>query len=64
MPNNSCSHKLRETLKGLIFCVHTYISALMRPSGETGIGGDPAEKSSLLVTQFDSRLRREQFVTP
>ena len=55
----TCSHKWWETLKGSIFGVKP-ISALRGPGG--GLVVAPAEKASLLGSQFNSKQCREQFV--
>ena len=59
---STCSHKWLETLKGSIFGVNCSIPALRRPG--SGLLVSPAEKASLMGSQFDSELCREQFVTP
>ena len=59
---STCSHKWWETLKGSIFGVKPSIPALRWPGGSLVV--TPAEKASLLGSQFDSRQCREQFVTP
>ena len=47
---------------GSIFGVKPSIHALRGPGG--GLVVAPAEKASLLGSQFDSKQSREQFVTP
>ena len=59
--HSTCSHKWWETLKGSIFSVKHSILALGGPGG--GLVVAPAEKSSFLGSQFDSKQCREQFVT-
>ena len=50
-----------ETLKGSIFGVKPPIPALRGPGG--GLVVAPAEKGSLLCSQFDNKQCHEQFVT-
>ena len=58
--HSTCSHKWWETLKGSIFGVRPSIPARMEPGG--GLVVAPAANASLLGSQFDSKLCREQFV--
>ena len=62
LKNTTCSHKWWETLNGSIFGVKPSIPALMGPGG--GLVVAPAEKASLLGSQFDSKQCRGQFITP
>ena len=62
LKRSSCSHKWLKTLKGSIFGVKPSIQALRAPGG--GLVVTPAEKASLLGSQFDSKQCREQCVTP
>ena len=57
----ACSHKWWVTLKGSIFGVKPFIPALRGPEG--GLVVAPAENTSLMSSQFDSRKCREQLVT-
>ena len=59
---STCSHKWWERLKGSIFGVKPFIPALREPG--VGLVVAPAEKASLLGSQFDSKQCREQIVTP
>ena len=59
---STCSHKWWETLEGSIFGVKLSIPALSGHGG--GLVVAPAEKASILISQFDSKQCREQFVTP
>ena len=52
--HSTCSHKWWETLKGSIFGVKPSIAALRGLGG--GLVVAPAEKASLLGSQFDSKL--------
>ena len=52
----------RETLKGSIFGVEQSIPALRGPGGSLVVA--PAEKASLLGSQFDSKHCLVEFVTP
>ena len=60
--HTTCSHKWWETLKGSIFGVKPSIPALRGP--RDGLVEAPAEKDSLLSSQFNSKQCHEQFVTP
>ena len=62
LKHSTCSHKWWKTLKGSIYGVNPSIPALRGPGG--GLVVAPAEKASLLGSQFDNKLCREQFVTP
>ena len=62
LKHSTCSHKWWEILKGSIFGVKPSIPALREPGG--GLEVAPAEKASLLGSQFDSKQCREQFVSP
>ena len=61
LKQSTCSHKWWETLKGAIFGVKPSIPAIKEHGG--GLVVAPAEKASLLGSQFDSKQCREQFVT-
>ena len=62
LKHSTCSHKQWETRKGSMFGVKPYIPA---PRGARWwFGVAPAEKASLLGSQFDSKQCREQFMTP
>ena len=66
----TCSHKWWETLKDSIFGVKQSIPALRGTGGGLVLQTvhslylSPAEKASLVGSQFDSKKCREQFVTP
>ena len=61
LKHSICSHKWWETLKVSIFNVKPSIPALSGPGGALVVA--PAEKASLLGSQFDSKQCREQFIT-
>ena len=61
LKHSTCSHKWWEILKGSIFGVKFSIPALRGTGG--GLVVAPAEKASLLGSQFDRKQCREQFVT-
>ena len=61
LKHSNCSHKWWETLNGSISGVKPSIAALRGPGG--GLVVAPAEKTSLLGSQFDSKQCREQYVT-
>ena len=52
LKHSTCSHKWREALKGSIIDVKPSISALRGPRGCLVVA--PAEKASLMGSQFDS----------
>ena len=58
---SACSHTSWETPDSSIFCVKLSIPALKGP--RCGLVVAPAEKASLLGSQFDSKQCREQSVT-
>ena len=62
LKHSTCSHKWWETLKCSIFGVKRSIPTLRGQGG--GLVVAPAEKASLLGSQFDSKQCPEQFVTP
>ena len=62
LQHSTYSHKCWEKLKGSIFGVKPTIHDLRGPRG--GLVVAPAEKASLLGSQFDSKQCREQFFTP
>ena len=62
LKQSTCSHKCWESLIGSIFGEKPSIPALRGPGG--GLVVAPAEKVSLMGSQFDSKQCREQFVTP
>ena len=59
---STCSYKWRETLKGSIFGVIPSIPAVKGPGD--GLVVAPADKASLLGSEFESKQCREQFLTP
>ena len=61
LKHSSCSHQWWETLKCSIFAVKPSIPARRGPGGAMVVA--PAEKASLLCSQFDSKQCRELFVT-
>ena len=61
LKHSTSSHKWLETLKSSIFGVKSSIPALRGLGG--GLVVAPAEKASLLSSQFDIKQCREQFVT-
>ena len=62
LKHSTCSRKWWESLKSLIFWEKQSIPALSGPGG--GLVVASAEKVSLLGSHFDSKLCREQFITP
>ena len=62
LKHSTCSRKWWEALKGSIFGVKQSIPA-QRDHG-CGLVVAPAEKDSLLSSQFDSKQCREHFVSP
>ena len=61
LKHSTCSHKWWKTLKSSIFGVKPSIPALRGPGGCLVVA--PAEKASLLGSQFDSEQCRQQFIT-
>ena len=61
LKHSTCSHKWWETPKCSIFGVKPSTPALEGPKG--GLVMAPAEKASLLGSQFDSKQYRQQFVS-
>ena len=61
LKHSTCSHNRWETIKISDFGVKPSIPAL---GPEGGLVVAPAEKASLLGSQFDSKQCREQFATP
>ena len=57
-----CSCKWCETLKSSVFGVKPSMPSLKGLGG--GLVAAPAEKASLMGSQFDSKQCREQFGTP
>ena len=61
LKHSTCSHKWWETLNGSNFGMKPSIPALRGPRG--GLVVAPAEKATLLGSQFDSKQGWKQFLT-